>query len=99
MKNIKTFGLGVCLLIILTFGALIKGDIRLITAYSGVAGVIFLMFAALFSGAFVEPDSRRVDTTNEGMEQLNRRVKWSTWFLLVSLPNLITCIVTFFLMN
>lgn len=94
---LKALGIGLCILLIDFLIVLIQGKINLITMYSGVTGLIFLVLAALFSGAFIDPDSRRVDSFTDGKESLARRIKWSTTFLLISLPSLITCILTFYL--
>ncbi|WP_367946581.1 DUF5316 family protein [Bacillus sp. V59.32b] len=55
----------------------------------------FLLLAALFMGAFIQPDTRRVDIETESSESLERRTNWSTRLLLVSLPSLLVCIPSF----
>jgi hypothetical protein len=87
--------IGFLVVVIVVLISLIQSDLRIIVKYCGYIGLAFLLLAAFFSGAFIEPDSRRVDINTEGTEQLNLRIKWSTTFLLIGLPNLITCVLIY----
>ncbi|WP_442951717.1 DUF5316 family protein [Paenibacillus sp. GYB003] len=50
----------------------------------------------MFSGAFIESDSRRVDAATEDMHSLDRRLKYSTFWIWVSAPNLTLCLLLYF---
>jgi hypothetical protein len=84
----KSVGIGISLVLVLVIFSLIQGDLYTIISFSGYVGGFFLVLAALFSGAFIDSDSRRVDLTTEGKESLHQRIKWSTTLLLIGLPNI-----------
>jgi len=97
MKKTRSLIIGFILLGLILVLSLVKADMNIALRYSGYAGLALLLLAALFSGAFIAPDSRRVDITNENSESLNRRIKFSTAFLLMALPNLIACLSIYLL--
>ncbi|MFS0781591.1 DUF5316 family protein [Bacillus sp. 1P06AnD] len=93
----KVLFMGLIILVIDMLISLIFNKIKLIPISTGITGMLFLCLAALMVGIFVPADSRRVDVATESNESLNRRSKWSTNFLLISLPSLIVCAISFIL--
>jgi hypothetical protein len=89
--------IGFLVVVIVVLISLIQSDLRIIVKYCGYIGSAFLLLAAFFSGAFIEADSRRVVIKTEGTEQLNLRIKWTTTFLLIGLPNMMTCVLLYFM--
>ncbi|MBG9791314.1 hypothetical protein ABD76_01670 [Paenibacillus dendritiformis] len=92
----KPLWVGFGILVIIAALSIVNWDFSIAIKLSGYVGLIALILAALFSGAFIDPDSRRVDMATEGRESMNRRFKLSTFFLLVGLPNLLVCIILYF---
>lgn len=92
-----SFLIGIALLIIDLVIFLILRDNSLIPKLTGITGGVFLLLAGLMVGAFIEPDSRRVDLATESRDTLKRRTNWSTYFLFISLPSLAVCITSFIL--
>ncbi len=76
--------------------SVVAWDISIAIKLSGYVGLAALILAAFFSGSFIDPDSRRVDMATAGRESMNRRLKLSTFFLLVGIPNLLACIMLYF---
>jgi hypothetical protein len=89
--------IGIILVGLVIVISLIQSDLKIIVKYCGYTGLAFCFLAALFSGALIDPDSRRVDVSTEGSESLNKRIKWTTTFLLIGLPNILTCVLIYFL--
>lgn len=94
---LKSFSFGIIILLIIIVITTFQGDTRLIISYSGYTGLFFLVMAAFFSGTFISPDSRRVDSFTENSEWFHQRTNWSTSLLIIALPNLVTCTLLFYL--
>ncbi|MBG9791626.1 hypothetical protein ABD76_03500 [Paenibacillus dendritiformis] len=89
-------GVGIVVLIVIAAMSVVAWDISMAMKLSGYAGLGSLALAALFSGAVIDPDSRRADMATEGRESRDRRFNLSTFFLLVALPNLLACLILYF---
>ncbi|WP_374016377.1 DUF5316 domain-containing protein [Paenibacillus thiaminolyticus] len=94
MKN--ALGVGLFILSVIAAMSVVAWDISIAMKLSGYVGLAALGLAALFSGALIDPDSRRVGIATEGKESMNRRFRLSTFFLLVALPNLLACLTLYF---
>lgn len=92
----KALWVGLFILSVIAAMSVVAWDISIAMKLSGYVGLAALLLAALCSGAFIGPDSRRVDMATEGKESMNRRFKLSTFFLLAGLPNLLACIILYF---
>ncbi|MDF2713497.1 MAG: hypothetical protein K0R28_422 [Paenibacillus sp.] len=92
----KPIWIGLVILLFIVGISIVSRDISIATKLSGYVGLAALLLAALFSGAFIDPDSRRVDYSTEGKESMNRRFKYSTFFLLIGAPNLLACIFLYY---
>lgn len=92
----KPIWIGLVILLFIVGISIVSQDISIATKLSGYVGLAALLLAALFSGAFIDSDSRRVDNSTEGKESMNRRFKYSTFFLLVGAPNLLACIILYY---
>ncbi|MGN7457750.1 DUF5316 family protein [Paenibacillus pasadenensis] len=64
---------------------------------SAWSGGIPLLLAMLFSGAFIQADSRRIGTYTDDGESLRRRNDWSARCLLLAVPSLLLCAGAYFL--
>ncbi|WGU95972.1 DUF5316 family protein [Paenibacillus dendritiformis] len=77
----KALWVGLFILSVIAAMSVVAWDISIAMKLSGYVGLAALLLAALCSGAFIDPDSRRVDMATEGKESMNRRFKLSTFFL------------------
>ncbi|MDG0875905.1 DUF5316 domain-containing protein [Paenibacillus thiaminolyticus] len=92
----KALGIGLFILSAIAAMSIVAWDISIAMKLSGYVGMAALVIAALFSGAMIDPDSRRVDLATEGKESMNRRFRLSTFLLLVALPNLLAWLILYF---
>jgi len=89
-------GIGFAILAVIAAMSVVARDIGIAIKGSGYVGLAALLLAALYSGALIDPDSRRVDSATETRESLNWRIKVSTFFVLIAAPNLTACLVLYF---
>lgn len=85
---LRSLGFGAALLALIALVSIGFGDWTLIMKFAGYAGGGFLLLAAVFSGSLVSGDRMRANFSTETKEDRDTRLKWSTRFMLISLPNI-----------
>nr|WP_223065921.1 DUF5316 family protein [Paenibacillus caui] len=65
----KPLWVGLVILVVIAGMSVVAWDISIAIKLSGYVGLAALILAALFSGAFIDPDSRRVDMATEAGNQ------------------------------
>ncbi|WP_148929863.1 DUF5316 domain-containing protein [Paenibacillus methanolicus] len=94
----RAVGAGLLLSICVFTIAALNGDLMssLIHLF-GLVGLGCIILAALFMGAFIDPDTRRVDHFTDTEETASQRTRWSKTLLLVGLPNIVLFVLTYLL--
>lgn len=85
----KSIILGLLLCVIGIFASYIIGELIIILKINGVIALILIFLAGVFANVMGDGDRVRANFSTEAKEDRQERMKWSSYFLLISLPNLI----------
>ncbi|MCK6256417.1 DUF5316 domain-containing protein [Fictibacillus sp. KIGAM418] len=97
MKSFFIAGLIVGAAVLLS--AFILNDWSLLLNVSGSIGLVSLLAAGLFTGAFIDGDRFRANYFSETKENRQDRIRYSTLLLLFALPNLIVAVSYYVVQN
>ncbi|NQX67997.1 DUF5316 domain-containing protein [Paenibacillus alba] len=95
LKYPIVIGISISILIVLI--SLLKQDLLLCKKLSGWVGAGFLIIAAILSGAFLNGDRIRANFDRENKEDRLARIKYSSFFFQLCLPNIILFFISYIL--
>ncbi|PLR78882.1 hypothetical protein CU633_03575 [Bacillus sp. V3-13] len=95
----KALYIGIVLVIISILSAFILRDWTLLYKITGIIGILSLGVSALFSGAFVDGDRMGRNLYSENKDTKQARFFLTNRILLIGLPNIITAILTYFVIK
>ena len=98
MKLLKSYlFIGLVAALIVVFITLCMNQLVLAKTILGCIGGGLLLFGAVISGSLVSGDRMRANTSSEDNVTRDSRMKVSGIFLKLGAPNLILCIILFYL--
>ncbi|MDF2653205.1 MAG: hypothetical protein K0Q73_9010 [Paenibacillus sp.] len=91
----KPLWIGLVILVVIVGMSVVAWDYSIAFKLTPIAGFGSLLLGALCSGALIDPDSRRADIFTENKVSMNRRIKYSTFFVLIGLPNVLAFVLLY----
>ncbi|WP_028986978.1 DUF5316 domain-containing protein [Thermicanus aegyptius] len=96
---LKSFGIGVLIVLILFILSLVMRDMNLLMQYTTMSGIISMVIAAVIAGVLGSGDRIRANYTHEESDERKERVKLALYFMMISIPNLVTAVIMYLFQN
>ncbi len=96
---LKSFGIGVLIVLVLFILSLVMRDMNLLMQYTTMSGIISMVIAAVFAGVLGSGDRIRANYTHEESDERKERVRLALYFMMISIPNLVTAVIMYLLKN
>lgn len=92
---LKSFGIGVLIVLLLLILSLVMQDMNLLLQYSTMSGIISVVIAAVIAGVLGSGDRIRANYTHEESDERKERARLALYFMMISIPNLITAVIMY----
>lgn len=92
---LKSFGIGIGMLVVVSLISLFLQDMSVLMKYSGIVGLVFIGMAAVLSGILGSGDRIRANYSKESADETRNRFRLARNFFIVGLPNVIASAVIY----